>query len=57
MKSKEKVRKEILKTNNNSLICDTCTMFPPCYNKENKVKEKCYDPIRELYDMEYALKG
>lgn len=56
MTSKEKVRKEILEKFNDSIICNCCSKYSLCDNR-NKKKDFCYDPIRELYDMEYALKG
>lgn len=59
MLDKNKMRKDILYDfKNNILICDLCDLCSAenCY-LELKNKEKCFQPMREMYDERYALEG
>lgn len=49
----KKIRQEILNSNFDD-ICSLCTKMFCSQNKEDK--NKCFFPIRELIDKEYALK-
>ena len=51
-KKKREVKKELSKS---IFVCELCTKTFSCKNKSKMNKNRCFDPMRELYDEKYAL--